>query len=43
LGVNYLSKEDGRITVTLLPVNNEGDFDKPWPRGFFEERGPELF
>ncbi len=43
LGVNYLSKEDGRITVTLLPVNDEGDFDKPWPRGFFEERGPELF
>ena len=43
LGVNYLSKEDGRVSVTLLPVNNEGDFDKPWPRGFFEERGPELF
>lgn len=43
LGVNYLCKEGDRVTVTLLPVNNEGDFDKPWPRGFFEERGPELF
>ena len=43
LGVNYLSKEDGHVTVTLLPVNSEGDFDKAWPRGFFEERGPELF
>jgi len=43
LGVNYLSKEDGHVTVTSLPVNNGGDFDKPWPRGFFEERGPELF
>lgn len=43
LGVNYLSKENGRVTVALLPVNTEGDFDKPWPRGFFEERGPELF
>lgn len=43
LGVNYLSKEDGHVTVTLLPVNNEGDFDTAWPRGFFEERGPELF
>jgi hypothetical protein len=43
IGVNYLSKEDGRMTATLLPVNAEGDFDKPWPRGFFEERGPELF
>jgi hypothetical protein len=43
LGVNYLCKEGARVTVTLLPVNTEGDFDKPWPRGFFEERGPELF
>jgi predicted ATPase len=43
LGVNYLCKEGSRVTVTLLPVNTEGDFDKPWPRGFFEERGPELF
>jgi AAA ATPase domain/AAA domain, putative AbiEii toxin, Type IV TA system len=43
LGVNYLSKEGDRVTATLLPVNNEGDFDRPWPRGFFEERGPELF
>ena len=43
LGVNYLCKKGDRVTVTLLPVNTEGDFDKPWPRGFFEERGPELF
>lgn len=43
VGVNYLSKEDGRMVVTLLPINAEGGFDKPWPRGFFEERGPELF
>jgi predicted ATPase len=43
IGVNYLCKEGDRVTVTLLPVNIEGDFDKPWPRGFFEERGPELF
>lgn len=43
IGVNYLSKEGGRMVVTSLPVNADGDFDKPWPRGFFEERGPELF
>lgn len=43
VGVNYLCSEGDRITVTSLPVNAEGDFDKPWPRGFFEERGPELF
>ena len=39
----YLSNEDGRITATRLPVNAEGDFETPWPKGFFEERGPELF
>ena len=43
LGVYYLAKENGRITATRLPVNAEGDFDTPWPKGFFEERGPELF
>ena len=43
IGVNYLCKECDRVTVTRLPVNAEGDFEKPWPRGFFEERGPELF
>lgn len=43
LGVYYLASENGHITATLLPVNSEGDFDTPWPKGFFEERGPELF
>lgn len=43
LGVYYLAKENGAITATRLPVNAEGDFDTPWPKGFFEERGPELF
>lgn len=43
VGVNYLCKEGDGITITALPVNAEGDFDRPWPRGFFEERGPELF
>lgn len=43
LGVYYLANENGRVTATRLPVNAEGDFDTPWPKGFFEERGPELF
>ena len=42
-GVYYLSKEDGHIVATEIPINAKGDFDKSWPRGFFEERGPELF
>ncbi|WP_341678706.1 AAA family ATPase [Niveibacterium sp. SC-1] len=43
LGVYYLANENGRITATQLPANKEGDFDTPWPKGFFEERGEELF
>ncbi len=29
----------------LLPIKttDEGEFDSPWPNGFFEERGEELF
>lgn len=43
LGVYYLANENGHITATRLPVNAEGDFEVAWPRGFFEERGAELF
>jgi len=43
VGVYYLSKEGDHTVATEIPVNGEGEFDKPWPRGFFEERGPELF
>jgi len=40
---------DGRLPgmdgaeVIELPVNNEGEFDRPWPNGFFAERARELF
>ncbi|WP_295763818.1 AAA family ATPase [Undibacterium sp.] len=43
VGVVYLNKIDGKVCVTPIPINEEGDFDTPWPTGFFEERGPELF
>lgn len=43
VGVIYLNKVDGKVCVTPIPINEEGDFDTPWPKGFFEERGPELF
>lgn len=43
VGVYCLAREGGRVTVIEVPVNDEGDFDKPWPNGFFDERGTELF
>lgn len=41
--VVYLEKNAGSVKAHSLPINEQGDFDTPWPRGFFEERGEELF
>lgn len=43
IGVYYLSKRDGVVTIDEIPVTKDGDFAKPWPQGFFDERGAELF
>jgi hypothetical protein len=43
LAVFYVANDHQGLTITELPVNCEGDFDKQWPKGFFEERAAELF
>lgn len=43
LSVLYVSNEDGTMKITELPVTPDGDFARPWPKGFFEERSDELF
>ncbi len=43
VGIIYLGKNDGVVRVHNLIINESGDFDTPWPKGFFEERGEELF
>lgn len=43
VGVYCLNKRDGAVTIDEIPVTKEGDFSKPWPQGFFDERGAELF
>lgn len=43
IGVYCLSKRNGVVTIDEIPVTKEGDFAKPWPQGFFDERGAELF
>lgn len=43
LSVLYITNQAGGMNVLHLPVNEDGDFDKPWPKGFFEERAEELF
>jgi hypothetical protein len=43
IGVYCLSKRNGTVTIDEIPVTKDGDFAKPWPQGFFDERGAELF
>lgn len=43
IGVYCLNKRNGAVTIDEIPVTKEGDFAKPWPQGFFDERGAELF
>jgi predicted ATPase len=43
VGVFCLNRRDGAIVVDEIPVTTEGEFSKPWPQGFFDERGVELF
>jgi len=43
IGVYCLSKRNGAVTIDEIPVTPDGDFAKPWPQGFFDERGAELF
>jgi hypothetical protein len=43
IGVNCLSKRGGTVVIDEIPVISSGEFAKPWPHGFFDERGEELF
>lgn len=43
IGVYCLSKRNGAVSIDEIPVTKDGDFAKPWPQGFFDERGAELF
>jgi hypothetical protein len=43
LSVVYVQPTDAGILLTPLEVTEDGDFDEPWPEGFFDERDAELF
>lgn len=40
---NVLSYYDDTLQNYALHVDQRGDFDSPWPDGFFDWRGEELF
>jgi AAA15 family ATPase/GTPase len=39
----FCEKESGKTKLIPIKTTDEGDFDAPWPNGFFEERREELF
>ncbi|MCI0410456.1 MAG: DUF3696 domain-containing protein, partial [Acidobacteria bacterium] len=43
--VSVLYVQPGRegAEVVHIPVTEEGEFERPWPEGFFAERARELF
>jgi len=43
LAVLYVQPGKEGSEVINIPVNEDGEFDQPWPQGFFAERAKELF
>ena len=43
LAVLYVEPTSRGAQVVEIPVTEDGDFGRPWPRGFFAERVKELF
>lgn len=43
LAVLYVQPGKKGSEVINIPVNEDGEFDRPWPQGFFAERAKELF
>lgn len=43
LSVVYVRPTKEGVELTPLSVTADGDFDEPWPEGFFDERDSELF
>ena len=43
IAVLYVEPGEKGAQVIEIPVTEDGDFDRPWPQGFFEESMKELF
>ena len=39
----FCEKENGQTLLRPISITDEGEFDAPWPNGFFYERYSELF
>ena len=43
VAVLYVQPGENGAQVIEIPVTEDGDFARPWPQGFFEEREQDLF
>lgn len=43
ISVLYVDKDGDGMRISSLPIDGSGEFTERWPRGFFVERGEELF
>ena len=43
VGVLYVDASEKGVRITELPIDEDGDFTRKWPKGFFDERAEELF
>ena len=43
VAILYVQPGDNGAQVIEIPVTEDGDFARPWPQGFFDERVEELF
>ncbi len=43
VAVIYIESDENGMSVTNIPINEDGEFNSPWPSGFFEERMDEVF
>ncbi|MFA0407895.1 DUF3696 domain-containing protein [Vibrio splendidus] len=39
----FCEQSEGKTRLIPIKTTDEGEFDAPWPNGFFEERREELF
>ncbi|NLV44321.1 MAG: DUF3696 domain-containing protein [Candidatus Hydrogenedentes bacterium] len=42
VAILYVEPSDTGTQIIEIPVTEDGEFDRPWPRGFFPERAREL-
>ena len=43
VNIIYVDQGEAGLVATPIELNEDGEFTTKWPKGFFTERGEELF